>query len=59
MEEEDHFIQTQLSALIATLAAAAMTARLLPLPFTLSLFSLTHAHHSLILLSLLVPIYKQ
>ena len=31
MEEEDHFTQTQLTALIAALAAAAMAARLLPL----------------------------
>jgi hypothetical protein len=38
MEEEDHFTQTQLPALFAALAAAAMAARLLPLqPFTFSL----------------------
>ena len=37
MEEEDHFTQTQLPALFAALAAAAMAARLLPLQLSLSL----------------------
>jgi len=51
MEEEDYFTQTQLSALIAALATVAMAARLLPLHLSFSLYSLTHTHHSLILLS--------
>ena len=38
MEEEDHFIQTQLPTLIAALAATAMAAGLLPLAAPLSLF---------------------
>jgi flagellar biosynthesis component FlhA len=46
MEEEDHFTQTQLPALIAALAAAAMAARLLPLqPFTFTLLS-SYSHNS-------------
>jgi hypothetical protein len=44
MEEEDHFTQTLLLALIAALAAAAMAARLLPLQLSLSLHSLAHTH---------------
>jgi len=44
MEEEDHFTQTLLPALIAALAAAAMAARLLPLQLSLSLHSLAHTH---------------
>jgi len=51
MEEEDYFTQTQLPALIAALATVAMAARLLPLHLSFSLYSLTHTHHSLILLS--------
>jgi len=44
MEEEDHFTQTLLPALIAALAAAAMAARLLPLQLsTFTLFS-SHSH---------------
>jgi len=46
MEEEDHFTQTQLPALIAALAAAVMAVRLLPLqPFTFTLLS-SHSHNS-------------
>jgi len=60
MEEEDHFTQTQLPALIAAFAAAAMTARLLPLQFSIFSLVLYISHHSLlILLSLLVPFYRQ
>jgi hypothetical protein len=59
MEEEDHFTQTLLPALIAALAAAAMAARLLPLQLsTFSLYS-SHSHHShLILLSHNAFIYR-
>jgi hypothetical protein len=46
MEEEDHFTQTLLPALIAALAAAAMAARLLPLQLSLSLYSLALTHHT-------------
>ena len=35
MEEEDHFTQTQLPALIAALAAAAMVAAIVALSFSL------------------------
>jgi hypothetical protein len=41
IEEEDHFTQTQLIALIA-----AMAARLLPLQLSLSLYSLALTHHT-------------
>ena len=53
MEEEDHFTQTQLPALFAALAAAAMAARLLPLQLSLSLYSLAQTHHTLFSLILL------
>jgi hypothetical protein len=42
MEEEDHFTQTLLPALIVALAAAAMAARLLPL----QLFTFSHLSYS-------------
>jgi len=60
MEEEDHFIQTQLPALIAALAAAAMAARLLPLqPLTFSWF-LYCTHNSLLPFALSrMPINRQ
>jgi len=59
MEEEDHFTQTLLPALIAALAAAAMAARLLPLQLsTFSLYS-SHSHTSLTFCSLTVPFYRQ
>jgi len=51
MEEEDHFTQTQLPALIAALAATAMAARLLPLQlstFSLVLYISHHSHLSLL-----------
>jgi len=50
-EEEDHFTQTQLPALFAALAAAAMAARLLPLQlstFSLVLYISHHSHLSLL-----------
>jgi len=61
MEEEDHFIQTQLPTLIAALAATAMAAGLLPLAAPLSLFfSLCFALYTPnSTLSLSVPIYRQ
>ena len=40
MEEENHFTQTLLPALVAALAAAAMTAGLLPWQLSLSLYPL-------------------
>jgi hypothetical protein len=60
MEEKDHFTQTLLPALIAALAAAAMTARLLPLQLSLSLYSL-HIFTTLytVCSALLLPIYRQ
>jgi hypothetical protein len=60
MDEEDHFTQTQLTALIAALAVAAMTTRLLPLQLSLSLYSL-HILTTLfsVCSALLLPIYRQ
>jgi hypothetical protein len=60
MEEEDHIHSTQLTALYAALAAAAMAARLLPLQLSLSLFILTFSLStlSLILLSHNASIYR-
>jgi hypothetical protein len=58
MEEEDHFTLTQLSALIAALAAAVMTARLLLLQLSLSLYSL-HILTTLCTLSSLSPFIQE
>jgi hypothetical protein len=53
MKEEDHFTQTQLTALFAALAAAAMATRLLPLQLSTFSLVLYISHHSLLSLSLL------
>jgi hypothetical protein len=61
MEEEDHFTQTLLPALVAALAAAAMAARLLPLQLSLSLYShsrsLYHAQFALSRMPLFIGIH--